>query len=271
MSRDDQNLGRKLIEKCWLAEVFSSIQGEGPLVGCRQIFIRFYGCHRNCWYCDSPETVTARQEKSYRPANYRIDPPLPDGAPQTDKNPAKLEDLVALVDHIHNAAGPHHSIALTGGEPLIQTPFLQMLLPTLRLRGHRIYLETTGDLPAAFEKISEYISTVAMDIKLPSATKEPARWDQHQQFLHLAYERECDLFVKVITGASTSFQELREAASIVRSCSPDIPLIIQPSTPLEPLDSTSSAIQLLSWQQKLSSIVNDVRVIPQTHGIIGIP
>ncbi|RYD04476.1 hypothetical protein N752_13975 [Desulforamulus aquiferis] len=31
-----------------IQEIFSSIQGEGPYVGCRQIFIRFTGCNWQC-------------------------------------------------------------------------------------------------------------------------------------------------------------------------------------------------------------------------------
>ena len=40
-----------------LVEVFSSIQGEGMLVGHRQVFVRTYGCNLRCTYCDSPETL----------------------------------------------------------------------------------------------------------------------------------------------------------------------------------------------------------------------
>ena len=34
-------------------EIFSSIQGEGPVVGYKQLFIRFCGCNLNCNYCDT--------------------------------------------------------------------------------------------------------------------------------------------------------------------------------------------------------------------------
>jgi 7-carboxy-7-deazaguanine synthase len=47
------------------------VQGEGPYVGVRQLFVRFYGCHRRCVYCDSPETVTAWQPAGFRPALFR--------------------------------------------------------------------------------------------------------------------------------------------------------------------------------------------------------
>ena len=34
-------------------EIFSSIQGEGPFVGYKQLFIRFCNCNLNCKYCDT--------------------------------------------------------------------------------------------------------------------------------------------------------------------------------------------------------------------------
>ena len=41
-----------------LVEIFASVQGEGPWVGERQLFVRFLGCNLDCVYCDAPETKT---------------------------------------------------------------------------------------------------------------------------------------------------------------------------------------------------------------------
>ena len=45
--------------KTYVSEIFSSVQGEGPHVGERHLFIRFCGCHRACQFCD---TVVERTE-----------------------------------------------------------------------------------------------------------------------------------------------------------------------------------------------------------------
>lgn len=40
----------------YLVEIFSAIQGEGPYVGERQIFLRLGGCDLRCRFCDSKHT-----------------------------------------------------------------------------------------------------------------------------------------------------------------------------------------------------------------------
>ena len=44
-------------EDVYVSEVFSAIQGEGALVGTRQVFVRLTGCNIRCAYCDQPEAL----------------------------------------------------------------------------------------------------------------------------------------------------------------------------------------------------------------------
>ena len=39
--------------KVKIKEIFTSVQGEGPYVGYKQLFIRFCNCNLKCNYCDT--------------------------------------------------------------------------------------------------------------------------------------------------------------------------------------------------------------------------
>ena len=90
-----------------IIEIFSSIQGEGKYVGCRQVFLRLEGCNLNCTYCDTdskagthPNCVVEEGAGTYHLVPY----PNP-------ISPERASELVALA-----AAGvPHQALSITGG------------------------------------------------------------------------------------------------------------------------------------------------------------
>jgi organic radical activating enzyme len=235
-----------------LVEVFSSIQGEGILVGCRQIFLRFPDCNLNCRYCDTPFQKTT---------HCILEDPPGSGALKKLTNPRQLSTLVkTFSDWCTSMPGAHHSFSLTGGEPLLHAELLQQWLPELR-KLLPIYLETNGTLPDQLEPLLPLLDWVSVDFKLQSTTGQPTDWATHQRFLTLAKRVNC--YVKLVVGRETTEQELRRAAEIVAEVDEDVPLIVQPVTVDAKVGVPTG--QLLAMQQTVAECHPNVRVIPQTH------
>jgi 7-carboxy-7-deazaguanine synthase len=235
-----------------LIEIFSSIQGEGPWVGVRQIFIRFGGCNWTCSYCDT--WVEAGEF-------CRIEREPGSGQFEEVANPvpfAVAAELVAAWKIAHPRA--YHSISLTGGEPLLHEKILVDWLPRLQ-EFLPIYLETNGTLPDELKKVLPYLDFVAMDIKLSSMTGKPTPWEEHQKFLELAVQ--CDCCVKVVVSRETCEDELIRAATMVRTTAPEAPLVLQPLS--DEARVSIPADKLLRMQELAAGIHRDVRIIPQNH------
>jgi organic radical activating enzyme len=161
--------------------------------------------------------------------------------------------------------GRHHSISLTGGEPLLNSEILREWLPVLR-RYLPVHLETNGTLPAALAPLIGYLDYISMDIKLPSTSGQPQLWDKHRAFLETAAQKE--VAVKIVISDSAADGELITASELIASIDQSIPLVLQPIT----LDNGSMGItpaRSLELFDLASGILPHVRVIPQTHKIMG--
>ena len=99
-----------------VAEIFTSIQGEGNFLGVPATFIRFMGCNLKCPFCDTKKTWA-------------------DNAVACDMS---IDDIVTRVC---GTAIP--LIVITGGEPCIQED-LQELVDRLRMRNFYVAIETNG-------------------------------------------------------------------------------------------------------------------------------
>lgn len=227
------------------------------LIGWRQIFIRLARCNLSCSFCDTPVQPTE---------NCRVETTPGAGSFFVLANPVSLEVLSPLVaDWLERLPGSHHSISITGGEPLMQDRLLQEWLPVLR-GLLPVHLETNGTLPEAFAPLAAHVDWVSMDIKLASQTGVPTPWLEHERFLSLAAERGC--CVKAVVGADTPLEEVCQAAELVQRAAPCAPLILQPRT----LDGRvpMAAAFLLRLQEQAARIHPRVRVIPQTHSFMGL-
>ena len=239
-----------------LVEIFSSIQGEGLFVGCRQVFVRLAGCNLSCRYCDTRESFAAPVA-----ARVEAEPGSREFHPLT--NPVggfELRDAVANL-----CRSPHHSVSLTGGEPLLQPQAVSILSP-LRRQGVRLYLETNGTLPGILRQTIQDIDIVSMDFKLPSDLAGQNFWREHAEFLQVASQRE--VFVKIVLSNDTKQDEMKQAIQLIADVNTSIPLILQPVTPINGVLPIHPD-HVLRWQDFALTKLRDVRVIPQTHKIMG--
>ncbi len=240
-----------------LQEIFSSVQGEGVHVGKRQVFVRFAHCHLKCVYCDTPMTSASGQ--------CHLETPPGSGQITLLENPMPAQALVEAIETLLPQAR-HHSVSFTGGEPLLYHRFLRDVLPAVR-RQAPTYLETSGTQPEFLEPLLPWTDIIAMDIKLPSATGEPARFAEHAAFYRLAQASpHTELFVKLVFNEAISDDELAAVRAIVTD--PRTPLILQPVTDLADKAVHVNPRRILAVEAALSAHFADVRVIPQTHKMI---
>src|SRR5438132_5390522 len=111
-----------------LLEVFSSYQGEGPYAGLKQVFVRLSGCHLRCAYCDTPDSWERSGSWTF--------------AGKMRPNPVSVADTLDAI----RSLGPHPSVSLTGGEPVIQAEFVRDVALGVRAMGMTAYLDTSGTL-----------------------------------------------------------------------------------------------------------------------------
>jgi len=242
-----------------IAEVFSSIQGEGPFVGFRQIFIRFFPCNLLCSYCDTPG-----KNADHDLCCIEKTPGKKDFFSMPDR--VSVDHLLEIVDGLDLFSGLHHSISLTGGEPLLQADFLENWLPPAK-KKFRIYLETNGSLTDQLLKVIDHIDIISMDIKLPETAGIQSLWEAHSSFLEISSAK--DVFVKVVVSGRTPDNEFAGAINLVAQIDNKIPFVIQPVTGVTKSEEISSD-RLIDLQRKASLSLTNVRVIPQTHKILGI-
>ncbi len=230
--------------KAHIIEIFSSFQGEGLLIGERQIFVRFAGCNLNCNYCD---TNDSKSEKS--------------GTLMTPQE---------VTGEINRLLTPDcKTISFTGGEPSLYPDFISEVSKNFNLN---IMLETNGTLPDNINLI-EKLDMVSLDIKLP----EHFDGDFNQEIflneiksVNLLMAKSINVYCKVVILPSTkikSFKGVVEKLSQNISNKSNLKIIIQPSSPLGEWKDINS--KLFEFSEVVGQYF-EVSTIPQIHKILDI-
>ncbi len=250
------------MEHARIHEIFSSIQGEGPWIGQRHIFVRFAGCDIRCRYCDTQTSQKECEDAGLQFCSVQLMP----GSDKREKapNPVLSPTLTKYCTRLIIPGPSRPVISLTGGEPLLQASFLAVWLPTVR-SAFSIYLETSGIHPDAMKSLADLVDVVSIDFKLPSATGLRPFWAEHEKFLQAM--RGKTLFVKVVVTADTSKDDILTSARIIAGFHRSTTLVIQPAGGSLAPEST----MLMDFQDMALGIIEDVRVIPQAHKTLNVP
>jgi len=227
--------------KADMLEIFSSIQGEGPFMGVKQIFLRFAKCNLNCRFCDL--------ERSSPPKEFSVN------------------KMVSVVRQISSNSGGHHSVSLTGGEPLIYKKYLKALLPRLKEMGLKIYLETNSTLTENLKGVLDLVDIVAADFKLPSSTGDKERWREHKDFIGLAKSKNC--FIKIVITNQTEEEDVKKAIDIISRVDSDMLMVLQPVWPIKGIERAKKK-QLFDYLFLAEKRLKNVRIMPQMHKVLGI-
>jgi organic radical activating enzyme len=224
--------------KAKISEIFQSIQGEGKYTGVRQVFVRFFGCHMHCAWCDTLQSIG---DTTCRYEDY------------------SLEELLQVIQPLHLGC---HSVSLTGGEPLLQKDFLQALLPHLKKAEAAVYLETNGILYKELEALIQDVDIIAMDFKLPSSTRCRSYWQEHEAFLRIA--REKDVFIKAVVSSETVAEDIRLSVDLAARIDKDIFFILQPNY----FDRHNGVMQKCQdYQDYCLKYLRHVSIVPQMHKV----
>lgn len=227
-----------------IIEIFSSFQGEGPLIGQRQIFVRFAGCNLNCSYCDTQDSKS--------------------------KNAGTLMSVREVVSKINEILTPDcTTISFTGGEPSLYPDFISEVSKNFNLK---IMLETNGTLPNNIDLI-EQLDIVSLDIKLNEHFDE--EFDKNIfineiKSLNLLISKSISVYCKVVILPSTKIKSIREVIEKLSENvlnKSNIQIIIQPSSPLS--DWKGLNFKLFEFSEIVGQYF-EVSTIPQIHKILNI-
>ncbi len=136
-----------------ISELFTSIQGEGEVIGIPSHFIRLYRCDLTCSWCDSKYTWV-RQDQAVEGKEY---------------SSMTMEEILAWLPKEPRAP----LVTLTGGEPMLQ-PLLP-LAAALDTRGYQVVMETNG-LHTPERGLLDLVCHWAVSPKLKNAGMTDGTW-----------------------------------------------------------------------------------------------
>ena len=227
-----------------IVEIFSSIQGEGLLVGRRQIFVRFAGCNLDCNYCDTEDSKSVKNGE-LKSVDYVVD----------RINSLKTEDL--------------HSISFTGGEPLLYADFIREVIDRIDTPS---FLETNGTFPNEIKKLDN-LDYVSLDIKLPEhfdGDYNNKIFDREIESVNILLENSIKVYCKIVLFPESSLDYIEGLALRISNEINDKDLVSVVIQPVSPISRWKNSKDLLFKFSQAIGKYMDVLTIPQLHKFLEI-
>jgi organic radical activating enzyme len=136
-----------------ISELFTSVQGEGEVMGIPSHFIRLYRCDLTCAWCDSKYTWV-RQDQAVEGKDYTS---------------MSMDEILAWLPKETRVP----LVTLTGGEPMLQS--LLPLVAALDTRGYQVVVETNG-LHTPEQALLDLVRHWAVSPKLKNAGMTDVAW-----------------------------------------------------------------------------------------------
>ncbi|MGF7047054.1 7-carboxy-7-deazaguanine synthase [Paenibacillus sp. DS2015] len=228
-------------------EIFGpTVQGEGMVIGTKTMFIRTAGCEYRCSWCDSAFTW--------------------DGSGADQITPMQPEDIWTELSDIGGQRFSH--VTLSGGNPAL-LPQLGPLIELLHAHHIKVAVETQG---SKWQDWLLDIDEVTLSPKPPSSAMN-TDWEKLDYILERLKQRTTpyshSLKVVIFDAIDLDYAEKIH----VRYSS--VPLFLQIGNPdvhtMDITEHTSFLLQRYEWlieQVMESSILNNVRVLPQLHTLV---
>ncbi|WP_323709221.1 7-carboxy-7-deazaguanine synthase QueE [Mammaliicoccus sciuri] len=222
-------------------EIFGpTIQGEGPVIGQKTMFVRTSGCDYRCSWCDSSFTW--------------------DGSAKDDIRLLEPEDIISELDQL--APNKYQHVTISGGNPaLIKNigPFVE----ALKARNIKTALETQG---SKFQEWMTLIDDLTISPKPPSSGMKPNLTILDEVIAQCVEE---SLSLKVVIFDEADYQFAKD----IHKRYPTIPFYLQVGNPyLDDSVSNHTEKLLEKYEQLIDKVMNDtlndIFVLPQLHTLL---
>jgi 7-carboxy-7-deazaguanine synthase len=194
-----------------IAEIFSSLQGEGRLTGTPSVFVRTSGCNLRCAYCDTPYASWSPEGE-----DLSVDEILD----RINAICSPLPTAHSLSPAARRRPPASNHIVITGGEPMLFAELIP-LTAALRSADWHITIETAGtlylpvacDLMSISPKLSNSTPPTAL---IPHPSSPDPRWphrhdaNRHRPAVISRLIAEYDYQVKFVIDTAADCDEVEE-------------------------------------------------------------